>query len=135
MGDPSVPINSAPLAPDRAGAASPRELAGEHQGVVAAAHAAVEPGQPDPREGAAHVRAGQADLDLRPRPGGDIALALGVARLLFERGHADPDAASYCDHLDKFRALEEYALTGSEREIDEETRERMRGLGYVGHEK
>jgi anaerobic selenocysteine-containing dehydrogenase len=39
------------------------------------------------------------------RPGGDFALAMAVARLLFERGWTDPDAASYCDNLDVFRAL------------------------------
>ncbi|HWN69509.1 MAG TPA: molybdopterin-dependent oxidoreductase, partial [Haliangium sp.] len=44
------------------------------------------------------------DLYVQPRPGGDIALAFGVARLLFERGAADPAASSYCDHLDDFRA-------------------------------
>ena len=44
------------------------------------------------------------DLYVQPRPGGDIALAFGVARLLFERGVTDPAAASYCDHLDDFRA-------------------------------
>jgi anaerobic selenocysteine-containing dehydrogenase len=40
-------------------------------------------------------------------PGGDFALALAVARVIFERGHVDPDAGSYCDHLDEFRALSE----------------------------
>jgi anaerobic selenocysteine-containing dehydrogenase len=40
-------------------------------------------------------------------PGGDFALALAVARVLFERGHVDPAARSYCDHLDEFRALSE----------------------------
>jgi anaerobic selenocysteine-containing dehydrogenase len=39
------------------------------------------------------------------RPGGDFALAMAVAQVLFERGWVDPDAASYCDHLDDFRAL------------------------------
>lgn len=44
------------------------------------------------------------DLYVQPRPGGDIALAFGVARLLFERGATDPAAAGYCDHLDDFRS-------------------------------
>jgi anaerobic selenocysteine-containing dehydrogenase len=39
---------------------------------------------------------------VQPRPGGDLALALAVARVLFERGWADP---SGCDHVDGFRAL------------------------------
>jgi anaerobic selenocysteine-containing dehydrogenase len=39
---------------------------------------------------------------VQPRPGGDLALALAVARVLFERGWAD---GSGCDHVDEFRAL------------------------------
>ena len=50
-----------------------------------------------------HRTAGMCDMVLQPRPGGDIALGLGVARVLFERGLADPQAAEYCDHLDDFR--------------------------------
>jgi anaerobic selenocysteine-containing dehydrogenase len=45
-----------------------------------------------------------ADLYLQPRPGGDAGLAYGVARVLFETGRTDPAAATYCDHLDDFRA-------------------------------
>jgi anaerobic selenocysteine-containing dehydrogenase len=41
----------------------------------------------------------------QPRPGGDFALAMATARLLFERGWTDPGAAAWCDHLDAFRAL------------------------------
>ncbi len=52
-----------------------------------------------------HRGADLCHLYLQPRPGGDIALALGVARILFERGLADPSAAEICDHLDAFRAL------------------------------
>jgi anaerobic selenocysteine-containing dehydrogenase len=43
----------------------------------------------------------------QPRPGGDLSLALAVARVLFERGWVDPDAAAACDHVDAFRALAE----------------------------
>ena len=53
------------------------------------------------RNGTANV----ADDVILPRPGGDFALAMAAAGLLFERGLADPEAASYCDHLDTFRAL------------------------------
>ncbi|HEX4382880.1 MAG TPA: molybdopterin-dependent oxidoreductase [Myxococcales bacterium] len=42
---------------------------------------------------------------IQPRPGGDFALAMAVARVLFERGWVDPAASSYCDNLDEFRAL------------------------------
>jgi anaerobic selenocysteine-containing dehydrogenase len=51
-----------------------------------------------------HRGADLADLYVQPRPGGDIALALGVARRLFETGRTDPKASGYCDHHDAFRA-------------------------------
>jgi anaerobic selenocysteine-containing dehydrogenase len=54
-----------------------------------------------------HRTATLCDRYIQPRPGGDFALAMAVARLLFERGWVDPDAARYCDHLDAFRALAE----------------------------
>lgn len=44
---------------------------------------------------------------IQPRPGSDFALAMGVARILFEEGWIDPDASYYCDHVDEFRALAE----------------------------
>jgi anaerobic selenocysteine-containing dehydrogenase len=50
-----------------------------------------------------HRGAELCELHVQPRPGGDIALAFGMARLLFERGLADPDAPRYCDHHDAFR--------------------------------
>jgi anaerobic selenocysteine-containing dehydrogenase len=46
-----------------------------------------------------------ADLTILPRPGGDFDLAMGVAARLFETGRTDPEAPSYCDHFDLFRAL------------------------------
>jgi len=52
-----------------------------------------------------HRTAGLCDLYLQPRPGGDIALALAVARVFFERELHDRAAASYCDHFDEFRSL------------------------------
>jgi anaerobic selenocysteine-containing dehydrogenase len=51
-----------------------------------------------------HRGADLAALYAQPRPGGDIALALGIARRLFEAGKTDPKAAEYCDHLDALRA-------------------------------
>ncbi len=51
-----------------------------------------------------HRSAALCDLVLQPRPGGDVALALGVARWLFEHGRADPRTAEWCDHLGEFRA-------------------------------
>jgi anaerobic selenocysteine-containing dehydrogenase len=41
----------------------------------------------------------------QPRPGGDFALAMATARVLFERGWVHPDAERWCDHLAEFRAL------------------------------
>jgi anaerobic selenocysteine-containing dehydrogenase len=52
-----------------------------------------------------HRGAELAQLNVQPRPGGDIALALGIARRLFETNGVDPSAGDYCDHLDAFRAL------------------------------
>jgi len=46
-----------------------------------------------------------SDRYVQPRPGGDFALAMATARVLFERGWTHPDAATWCDHLDAFRAL------------------------------
>ena len=54
-----------------------------------------------------HKTASLCDTFYQPRPGGDFALAMAIARLLFENGWTDPDAASYCDHLGAFRALAE----------------------------
>jgi anaerobic selenocysteine-containing dehydrogenase len=45
------------------------------------------------------------DLYVQPRPAGDFALAMAVARILFERGWTDPRASEYCDNLPAFRAL------------------------------
>lgn len=52
-----------------------------------------------------HRTAELCDRVWQPRPGGDFALALATARVLFERGWTHPDAARWCDHLGDFRAL------------------------------
>lgn len=52
-----------------------------------------------------HRTADSCERYVQVKPGGDFALALAVARVLFERGWDDPRAASYCDHLPEFRAL------------------------------
>ncbi len=52
-----------------------------------------------------HRTADLADLYLQPRPGGDISLALGVAKWLFEHDAFDSNAPDYCDHFDAFRRL------------------------------
>lgn len=46
-----------------------------------------------------------ADRYLQPRPAGDLALALAVARRLFERGAVHPEASTYCRDLEAFRHL------------------------------
>ena len=56
-----------------------------------------------------HRTAGICERFVQPRPGGDFALAMAVARILFERGWIDPQAARFCDHLDDFRKLAESA--------------------------
>lgn len=45
------------------------------------------------------------DAVVLPRPGGDFDLAMGVAARLFAAGATDPDAPSFCDHFEAFRAL------------------------------
>ena len=52
-----------------------------------------------------HKTASLCDRFIQPRPGGDFALAMAVAHVLFERGYTDPEATSYCDHLPELRAL------------------------------
>jgi len=42
---------------------------------------------------------------LTPRPGADYALAMLVARWLFDQDAVDPSAGEYCDNLDAFRRL------------------------------
>ncbi len=42
---------------------------------------------------------------LQPRPGGDFALAMGVARHLFNEGLEDQSASDWCDHWDGYREL------------------------------
>jgi anaerobic selenocysteine-containing dehydrogenase len=53
----------------------------------------------------AHAGATRFDAFHQLAPGGDFALAMAVARVLFERGWVDPEAPAYCDNLDAFRAL------------------------------
>lgn len=52
-----------------------------------------------------HKAVGLADRTLQPVPGGDYALAMGVARVLFDRGWIDPQAAAFCDGLPRFEQL------------------------------
>jgi anaerobic selenocysteine-containing dehydrogenase len=52
-----------------------------------------------------HKTANLCERFIQPRPGTDFALAMAVARILFEQDWIDPQARQYCDHLDEFRAL------------------------------
>lgn len=52
-----------------------------------------------------HAGTTLADLYVQPRPGGDVALALGVGRVMFERGWIPTDAPTWCDHLDGYESL------------------------------
>jgi anaerobic selenocysteine-containing dehydrogenase len=56
-----------------------------------------------------HRSASLCERFVQPRPGGDFALAMAVARLLFDNGWVDPQAAGYCDGLDGLRACAERA--------------------------
>lgn len=44
------------------------------------------------------------DLYLQPRPGGDIALGMGLLRWFFTRGKVDPAAPDYCDNVEALEA-------------------------------
>lgn len=46
-----------------------------------------------------------ADLFIQPRPGGDAALACGMANWLVENNLHDPTAADYCDHYAEYLEL------------------------------
>ncbi len=52
-----------------------------------------------------HKTARFCDRFVQPRPGGDFALAMATAQLLFSGGGVDPAAASYCNNLEQLRAL------------------------------
>jgi anaerobic selenocysteine-containing dehydrogenase len=52
-----------------------------------------------------HRTADLCDRFWQPRPGGDFALAMATARLLFERDHVHRDVLTWCENLDAFRAL------------------------------
>jgi anaerobic selenocysteine-containing dehydrogenase len=52
-----------------------------------------------------HQTAQLCDQFIQPRPGGDAALAMGIACSLFESGKADSSANSYCDNFDEFKSL------------------------------
>src|SRR5687768_15315042 len=52
-----------------------------------------------------HRTTALCDRYIQPRPASDFALAMAVARLLFERGHCDPTLSQYCDNVAELRAL------------------------------
>lgn len=49
--------------------------------------------------------ANQCELFLQPRPGEDYAVAMALARYLWEHDGIDPEAGDYCNHLEEFREL------------------------------
>jgi anaerobic selenocysteine-containing dehydrogenase len=61
-----------------------------------------------------------ADLHLRPRPGGDAYLAIGIGKVLFERGWVDQEylrahvanAEAYCALLDRYTLEQASRLSG-----------------------
>lgn len=54
-----------------------------------------------------HRGSNLAETSLQPAPGRDFELAMGIARVLFDRGQVDPRAGEFCDHLPGFRRLAE----------------------------
>jgi anaerobic selenocysteine-containing dehydrogenase len=52
-----------------------------------------------------HKTADLCERYVQPLPGSDFALAMAVARILFERNWIDPEARNYCDNLDAFQCL------------------------------
>ncbi len=52
-----------------------------------------------------HQAASLADRVVAPRPGGDLALALGMGRHLFEVGAIAADAQEFCENLPAYRDL------------------------------
>jgi len=54
-----------------------------------------------------HKTAVLCEKYIQPRPGGDFALAMAAARVLFEEGWIDPEVRRYCDYVDEFRTLAE----------------------------
>ena len=68
---------------------------------------------------------------IQPRPGRDAALALGVARVLFEEGGVDPAAGAFCDGLDGFRALAFRRTVAEAAAIADVPEEAIRALGRL----
>ncbi len=52
-----------------------------------------------------HKGVGLADRVVAPRPGGDLALAIGIGRVLADSGGFDPAAHETCEGLDDYLAL------------------------------
>jgi anaerobic selenocysteine-containing dehydrogenase len=52
-----------------------------------------------------HKTANHVDHYHSLKPGGDFALAMATANVLFDRGWVDPQAAAYCDNLAELRGL------------------------------
>lgn len=52
-----------------------------------------------------HKTTSIADVYVQPRPGSDSAIAMGIARWLFDYNDIDPAAADYCDHITEFQSL------------------------------
>ncbi|MEI8258710.1 MAG: molybdopterin-dependent oxidoreductase, partial [Deltaproteobacteria bacterium] len=60
-----------------------------------------------------HKTASLCEAYVQPAPGGDFALAMAVAHEIFARGWCDPEAASYCDHLEAFESLARSRTVGA----------------------
>ena len=72
---------------------------------------------------------------VQPRPGADFALAMGAARVLYDRGAVDPRAEQRCDGLPAHRALarsRDVAGWAAEADVTPAEVERLAGLLVEG---
>jgi len=82
-----------------------------------------------------HATTRHCDEYIQPRPGGDFALAMAVARLCFEQGWVDSKAETYCDNLTEFRALCERESSAHWCQQADVTLEQALALAHALHER
>ncbi len=81
-----------------------------------------------------HRAANLCDERIQPAPGGDFELAMGIARVLFDRGWVVPDAASFCDGLPEFEALARSRSVAQWAEAADVTTEAIESLARKLHD-
>lgn len=81
-----------------------------------------------------HRSADLCDEVLQPRPGGDLALALGTIRCAFESGFVDPSADTFCDGLEELRSLAFVRSLDDYARAADVSVEALRAIARVMHE-